>query len=120
MRFLTPMHLLKPLLLALAATGVALAQTTVTPADLLAHGATYDGQHVSVTGTAAHVTHKTSHRGNAYTTYDLCSGAGCIHVFSFGSANVQDGASVTVAGTYSVEKHVGSDVYHDELDVDEP
>lgn len=113
------MNALKALLFVLAATTVASAQTTLTPADLVAHGSTYDGQHVSVTGTAAHVEHRTSHRGNAYTTYDLCSGTSCIHVFAFGSPNVQEGASVTVSGTFAVEKHVGSAVYHNELDVDD-
>lgn len=103
-------------LLALATTTV-IAQTPITPADLLAHGATYDGQHVSVTGTAGNVVHKTSRRGNAYTTFDLCSGTSCVHVFEFGNASVAEGASITVNGTYSVERHVGSDVYHNELDV---
>lgn len=113
------MNALKVLALAFAASGVALAQAPLSPADLLAHGSTYDGQHVSVAGTASHVAHKTSHRGNAYTTYDLCSGTSCIHVFQYGdAANVHDGLTLTVTGTYSVVKQVGDDVYHNELDVE--
>jgi len=100
------------------ALSILLAQATLSPADLLAHGATYDGKSVAVAGTIAHIVHKTSRRGNAYTTFDLCAGTSCIHVFEYGNASVTEGATGTFTGTYSVEKHVGSDVYHDELDVE--
>lgn len=103
-----------------AGGGVALAQATLSPADLLAHGAQYDGKSVTVAGTVAHIVHKTSHRGNAYTTFDLCSSTSCIHVFEYGNVTVTAGATTTQTGMYSVEKHVGTDVYHNELDVEGP
>ncbi len=114
-----PMRQLIPLLFALAAlSGIATAQTAVSPADLLAHGATYDGKSVTVAGAVANITHKTSARGNAYTTFDLCAGSACIRVFEFGTPTIIAGATVTLTGTFTVAKHVGSTVYHNELDVD--
>lgn len=105
-------------LLLAAGSASALAQTALSPAAVLAHGAQYDGKSITVAGTVAHVVHKTSHRGNAYTTFDLCSGTSCIHVFEYGNMTVTAGAASTQTGTYSVEKHVGTDVYHNELDVE--
>ena len=101
-----------------AIPALAAAQAPITPADLLANGARYDGKSVTVSGTVGHVDHKTSRRGNPYTTFDLCAGASCIHVFEFGAATVSEGATATLTGTYSVEKHEGSAVYHNELDVE--
>jgi hypothetical protein len=98
--------------------GAAAAQAAVTPADLLAHGATYDGKSVTVAGTVGSIVHKTSARGNAYTTFDLCTGSACIRVFEYGAPSLTTGQSLTVTGTFAVEKHVGSSVYHNELDVE--
>ncbi|HEY9085550.1 MAG TPA: hypothetical protein VIN40_06410 [Candidatus Tyrphobacter sp.] len=99
-------------------SGVASAQTAVSPAVLLAHGATYDAKRVTVAGTVAKVVHKTSSRGNAYTTFDLCAGSQCIRVFEFGTPSISAGSTLTVTGTFAVEKHVGSVVYRNELDVE--
>jgi hypothetical protein len=106
------------LLLALAVTaGPAIAQTPLSPVALVTNGATYDGKTVTVAGAAENVVHKTSKRGNTYTTFDLCAGSSCIHVFEFGTVAIAGGVT-TVTGTFSVEKHVGSSVYHNELDVE--
>jgi hypothetical protein len=88
-------------------------------ADILAAPAAYDGKHLVVSGTAAHVEHRTSHRGNAYTVFDLCDGSTCLHVFSFGSPTVNEGATISVPGTFAAEKHVGSQTFKNELDVDQ-
>ncbi len=100
------------------AGSAALAQATVTPGDLLAHGATYDGKMVTVSGTVARIEHKTSKSGNNYTTFDLCTGSQCIRVFEYGNPSITAGSTAALTGTYSVEKHVGSAIYHDELDVE--
>lgn len=88
-------------------------------ADILAAPATYDGKHLLVSGTAAHVVHRTSARGNAYTTFDLCDGSACMHVFSFGAPNVAEGATLSVPGMFAAEKHVGSQTFKNELDADQ-
>ena len=66
-------HLSAVLAFVAATTARAPAQAPLTPADLLAHGPTYDGKSVSVAGTIANVVHKTSHRSNPYTTFELCT-----------------------------------------------
>ncbi|MGH7737575.1 MAG: hypothetical protein ACREMP_06880 [Candidatus Tyrphobacter sp.] len=115
------MKLLSLVLLAYAMCGAgALAQASLSPAELLAHGSAYDGHTVTVAGTVHRIVHRVSHRGNAYTTFDLCFDASCIRVFEFGNASIADGASTTVSGTFSVEKRVGSTVYRNELDVQSP
>ena len=52
------------------------ASSAATIAQMLGSPSTYDGQHVHVRGT---VEKETSHRGNPYVTFSLCSGQ-CIRV----------------------------------------
>ena len=97
-------------------SGLGAADLTV--ADLLRNESTYDGQHVVVTGAITSLEEKTSHKGNAYDVFDLCAGS-CVHVFIFGRPRIQAGERITIRGTFSVTKRVGSYTFHDEIEADE-
>jgi hypothetical protein len=101
------------LLAALPAAGSA-----ATIAQVLGRPSTYDGQHVDVRGTVEHLEQKTSHKGNPYVTFSLCSGQ-CIHVFGFGSPSISDGQIITVRGTYEMVKHESGYTFYNEIDADD-
>jgi len=102
MRFAIPASVFA-LLAALPATGSA-----ATIDQILGSPANYDGHHVDVKGTVAHLERKVSHHGNPYVTYSLCS-AQCVPVIAFGSVPVSNGQTITVHGTYESVKHVGDE-----------
>ena len=106
-------------MLALAGAALPAAAAATAIAAIVASPATYDGQQLDVTGTVGDVKTKTSKKGNPYTTYTLCDGGACIHVFTFGSPKLADGASLTVHGTFIAVKHVGTLTIKNELDVDD-
>ncbi len=104
---------------------IAFAQTPLVPGQLLENSSAYDGKLVTATGEITNVVHKTSKAGNAYTTFDLCTirlnaraHTQCVHVFQYGSPPLVTGQGTTVTGIFSVEKHVGSSVFHNEIDVE--
>jgi hypothetical protein len=86
------------ILLALLATGCGHAAQSVAPSALAASPSTYDGQDVSVSGTAKDPTARQMRRGTA-TVYQLCDNS-CITVLQFGTANVSDGAQTSVTGRF--------------------
>lgn len=88
-------------------------------ADILANPGSFDGQRLSLSGTIAKLAEKTSRRGNDYTTFDLCDGTPCIHVYSYGHPKLANGQTLTVSGRFFADKHVGSADFKNELDVDE-
>jgi hypothetical protein len=53
----------------------------VRPSQIVGKPTTYDGKHLTVSGTVQHVTAKTSRRGNEYETFDLCDNS-CVKVFA--------------------------------------
>jgi hypothetical protein len=71
---------------------------SVAPSALAANPSNYDGQTITVTGTAKNPTAHQMRRGTA-TTYQLCDSA-CINVVQFGDTNVADGSQVTVSGRF--------------------
>jgi hypothetical protein len=71
----------------LAAIPAAVLAATIT--QILGNHSAYDGKHVDVSGTVEHLEQKTSHKGNLYVTFSLCSSQ-CIRVFGFGSPNISD------------------------------
>jgi len=72
---------------------------TATPSELVAGAATYDGTAVSVSGTAKDPHARKTRRGQIL-LYKLCD-ENCINVVQFGeAAAVEDGASVSVTGTF--------------------
>jgi hypothetical protein len=89
-----------------------------TASQLLANPATYDGQHVTVSGTAQYVRPKTSRRGNDYETFSLCEQA-CVNVFTWGHPRINESSHLTVKGTFEAVKHVGRYTFHNEIDADE-
>lgn len=106
-------------LLILISFSVARADTTATPAQLLAHPDNYNGQHVLVTGTVTGIVAKTSHAGNPYETFNLCdANSVCVHVFTFGQPSLAEGEKKTVHGTFSAVKRVGSYTFYDEVEAD--
>lgn len=100
----------------LAALPTAVSAATIT--QILGKPSDYDGRHVDVAGTVEHLEQKTSHKGNPYVTFSLCSSQ-CIHVFAFGSPNISGGQTITVHGTYEAVKHVGSFTFYNEIDADD-
>lgn len=104
--------------LILCAIGCAHA-TTLAPGDVLANGATYDGKTVAVAGTVSDFRSHVSHKGNAYATFELCASSSCVHVFEWGTESRSEGRSLTVHGTFSVEKHVGRYTFYNEIDADD-
>ena len=71
---------------------------TVTPSALAASPATYDGESVSVSGTAKDPQTRTTKRGHLV-FYQLCDTV-CVHVVQFGDATVTDGLPVSVTGMF--------------------
>jgi hypothetical protein len=104
--------------LTFAALTAASSAATVAISDLLASPSAHDGQHVDVSGTISHLVQKTSHKGNPYVTFSLCSSQ-CIHVFAFGSPSISDGQTITVHGTFAAVKHTGSYTFYNEIDADD-
>ncbi len=86
------------LLIALASTVACGHTTQVAPSSLAANPADYDGQSVTVSGTAKNPTAMQMRRGTA-TTYQLCDSA-CITVIAFGDTNISDGSQVTTSGRF--------------------
>jgi hypothetical protein len=90
----------------------------VTPSQLLANPTKFDGQHVSVSGTAQYVRQKTSRRGNEYETFSLCDQA-CVNMFTWGHPNVAEGKLLLVQGTFTEVKRVGRYTFLNEIEADE-
>jgi hypothetical protein len=82
----------------LCAGGCGHTSQSVAPSALAANPANYDGQDVTVSGTAKNPTARQMRRGTA-TVYQLCDSA-CINVVQFGDTNVSDGGQVSVSGRF--------------------
>jgi hypothetical protein len=109
----------KTLLVAYIAIGSTFAHAAeATPSQLLANPSKFDGQHVTVAGTAQYVRPKTSRRGNEYETFSLCEQT-CVNVFTWGHPNIAQGKQLTVHGTFEAVKRVGRYTFRNEIDADE-
>jgi hypothetical protein len=100
-------------LMAAAALTVACGHTSqsVAPSALAANPSNYDGQNLTVSGTAKNPTASRMRRRTA-TVYQLCDSA-CINVIEFDNPNVSDGSQVTVSGHFRASfgrKHAMSNV----------
>jgi hypothetical protein len=84
--------------LSLAACGGSSA-ASATPSALASSPSTYDGQSVSVNGTAKNPHARKMKRGGVAYMYQLCD-AQCINVIQFGANPVTDGTSIAVTGTF--------------------
>jgi hypothetical protein len=86
------------LLSTLALTGCGGGAKSATPTQLSSSPADYDGQSVSVSGTAKDPHVRTTKRGQMV-RYQLCDSA-CINVVQFGDTTVAAGAQVTETGFF--------------------
>jgi hypothetical protein len=92
--------------------------SAATIVQVLGGPSTYDGQHVDVRSTVERLQQKVSHKGNPYVTVSLFSSQR-IHVFAFGTPNINDGQAITVHGTYEAVKHVSGYTFYNERDADD-
>jgi hypothetical protein len=102
------------LVLVLALALPAFAGSTTVGA-ILAAPDQYNGQSVTLQGALTHLSKRVSQRGNAYYTFDLEDRTGAIRVFSFGTAQCGEKASVTVEGTFEKVKRVGRYTFVNEI-----
>ena len=72
-------------------------------------------QYVEVEGIAKDIQHKTSTKGNKYTTFDLEDNGKEVAVFSWGHFSVSPGDRVFLEGTYHKTKTVGSYTFYNEI-----
>jgi hypothetical protein len=86
------------LLATLVLAGCSGGAKSASPSQLSSNAADYDGQSVSVTGTAKDPQSRTTRRG-PMVRYQLCDTA-CINVVQFGDASVTDGSKITVSGFF--------------------
>jgi hypothetical protein len=91
------------------------AETTI--AQILAKPSTYDGVHVTVSGTITKLDRKVSDKGNHYVTLWLCSDQ-CILVYGNGTPKITDGQTIKVFGTFSVVRHIGSYTFNNGIYAD--
>ncbi len=95
----------------------ALLAAEVSIKDLTASPAKFDGQTITLRGTAQAVKATTSRRGNEYTTFQVKDASGAaVHVFSWGHPEVKVGASVEVVGVFQQVKRVGRYTFYNEVD----
>ena len=88
-------------LLALSATACGKSAQSATPSAIVGSPSTYDGQSVSVSGTAKSPATRTTKRGQVL-TFQLCD-TQCVNVREFGdaaAAGVSEGQTVSVTGTF--------------------
>jgi hypothetical protein len=85
-------------LLAFVTTGCGQSAQSAAPSALAQSPSTYDGQSVSVSGTAKGPKTRKTRRGQLV-TFQLCDAA-CINVVEFGDASVSEGATLSLTGTF--------------------
>ena len=78
-----------------------------TVGEIAKNPAAFDQKTVVVSGTATSVTHRTSWRGNPYTTFHVADQGQSVKVFRFGTPTIKDDESVDVRGVFQRVKHVG-------------
>jgi hypothetical protein len=86
------------LVAALVLVGCGGGAKSASPSQLSSNAADYDGQSVSVSGTAKDPQTRTTRRG-PMVRYQLCDTA-CINVVQFGDTSVTDGSKITVSGFF--------------------
>jgi hypothetical protein len=106
------------LVLHIELTSVAALAVEATVSQILVSPTAFDGQHVTVSGTAQFARPRTSRKGNDYETFSLCEQA-CVNVFTWGHPHVAEDKRLTVSGTFQAVKHVGRYTVHNEIDADE-
>ena len=84
---------------------------------LVSNPAQFDGQTVTLQGTAIMVKATTSSRGNAYTTFQVNDATGAaVRVFTWGHPGLKDGQPVEVVGVFQRVKRVGRYTFYNEVE----
>ena len=84
--------------------------------DLLKAPAAFDGQQVTVKGTASTPRHNES-RGRPFTVFDLSNDQGhSVRVFSWGHLTFREGDKLVVEGIFLKEKQVGQHTIRNEIE----
>ena len=84
---------------------------------LISNPAQFDGQTVTLQGTAIMVKATTSSRGNAYTTFQVNDATGAaVRVFTWGHPGLKDGQPVEVVGVFQRVKRVGRYTFYNEVE----
>lgn len=77
----------------------------------------YDGQKVTIQGKVSAIKHRTSKRGNQYTTFDVTDASGGpIKVFTWGWPKISNGDRVEVTGIFQRVKRVGRYIFYNEIE----
>ena len=77
----------------------------------------FDGQTVTIRGTAIAVKATVSKKGNPYTTFQVQDANGAaVKVFAWEHPAVKDGGSVEVAGVFHQVKRVGRYTFYNEVE----
>ncbi|MFI5342441.1 MAG: hypothetical protein ACHQ7N_21730 [Candidatus Methylomirabilales bacterium] len=85
--------------------------------DLTANPAKFDGQTVTLRGTATAVKATVSPKGNPYTTFQVKDSSGAaVRVFSWGHPEIREGVSVEVVGVFQQIKKVGRNTFYNEVE----
>jgi hypothetical protein len=102
------------LLMSLAASPSVLAGE-VTIWQLLANPLAFDGQHVTVSGTAQGVKlQSSSWGGHKFVNFQICEHS-CVKVFAVGQPEITEGKRITVKGTFNADVAYGPWVLHNEI-----
>jgi hypothetical protein len=85
--------------------------------ELTANPAKFDGQTVTLRGTAMAVKAITSRKGNDYTTFQVKDASGAaVRVFSWGHPAIKEGTAIEVIGVFQQVKRVGRYTFHNEVE----
>lgn len=86
---------------------------------ILADKAAFDAKAVNLSCAALNIKAQTSRKGNSYYTFLCDDGTGAVTVFSFGAPAFVESDRVRVKGTFAMVKHVGRNVFYDQVDAEE-
>jgi hypothetical protein len=97
--------------------GVLASAAEVSVKDVTANPAQFDGQTVTLRGTATAVKATTSRKGNDYITFQVTDASGAaVRVFSWGHPNLKQGEPVEVVGVFQQVKRVGRATFYNEVE----
>ena len=88
---------------------------SLTPDLLLQNPTRFDNNQVTVSGTVSDIQNRVSHRGRALTLVSLCGSSRCLTVFIRGRHFYQKNERLSVTGTFSTLKRVGSHLFKNEI-----
>lgn len=98
---------------------VALAADKASVGALVKNPAKFDNKIVTVTGKVSHFQARTSKAGNKYFTFSMEEGKDHVAIYGKGELKPQpkDGDKVAATGAFAMERHVGTSVFKNEIDV---